>query len=265
MIKIRTSRRTLSVAATIAAAGAAGLVTLSGGGASASPPPFVLNGAKIANSEFSFAALQSPDVQKAIDSRRAELSDTCMASRRFAAPPVENAVTNEDKKYTAAYADAVIGDDVTSNKAPEPTAVRLPDGSNYELLVSWRPDTCAYQSYDALSGDPFLREALRQQIMIYQAQAGADIEKKLADAAAGWSTCVGNDELATADLLREIDGGRLRNDVDPGKASDCLSEDLVNEAVTVRAEAELAIANEHRSNVDAWIDVLEREAAAFGA
>lgn len=263
MKRCRTSKRTVAAAGVMAIASVVA-AALAGGGASASPPPFVVSGTQIANVEFSFAMLQATKVQRAIETKRAQLSDACMAGKGFVTPPVDDPVTKADKKYAAAYADAIIGDDIASSEPLEPTSVKLPDGSSFEVLASWRPGTCAYQSYEALGGDPFLREALRQQIMIYQAQAGAVVESKLKDQVADWANCVGNDQLIAADLLRAIDGDSLRTEIDPGQADDCLSGGLVNEAATARADAELAIANEHRSNVEAWIGVLGQEAAAVG-
>lgn len=143
--------------------------------------------------------------------------------------------------------------------------VKLPDGSTYEITVTWTPDTCAYQAYESLGGDPFLREALRQQIMIYQAQASRTIEEQLTDQVAEWSTCVGNEELTSEDLLRVVVGGRLRTDVDPTRARTCLSDDMAQAAVETRADAELALATEDRQIVEAWINVLEQEAAAAGS
>lgn len=188
-----------------------------------------------------------------------------MAARGLAKPPVDDPVKPEEAHYASAFSAASTGDDITSNDVPDPTPVKLPDGSTYEIAVTWTPATCTYQAYESLGGDPFLREALRQNIMIFEAQANTVIESQVAQTAAQWAKCVGTEELIPADLFRAIDGGRLRTDVDPAVARTCLSDDMVKKALQTRADAELAIAHDHPEIVQAWIHVLEAETKAAGA
>jgi hypothetical protein len=136
-------------------------------GASAGSAPFVVEGSQVSDERFSFSTLQPRGVRVQIDSIRAQRADDCMAARGFTEPPVDAPVEAEEVRYAAAFGDAIIGDDATSDDAPAPTPVRMPD----------------------------------------------DIEET---------------------------------------------------AVQKRADAQLPIANEHRLVVEAWIQVLEREATAAG-
>ena len=252
------------VVAVLVAACVLGMVASFLNGASAGSAPFVVEGSQVSDERFSFSTLQPRGVRVQIDSIRAQRADDCMAARGFTEPPVDAPVEAEEVRYAAAFGDAIIGDDATSDDAPAPTPVRMPDGSTFAVTATWRPDTCAYQAAEALGGDPFLREALRQQVMVYEAQAGEEIEQELSDEVAEWSRCVGNEQLTAADLLREVDDRRLRTDLTATADGTCLTDDIEETAVQKRADAELPIANEHRLVVEAWIQVLEREATAAG-
>lgn len=179
MANRRMRKRALFTSGALVAVAAIAVGTFLAGGASAGSPPFVVGGTQISHDHFSFSTLQSHTIRAHVESTRAKRVDACMSARGLAKPPVDNPVKPEEVQYAAAFAAASIGDDITSNDMPNPTTVKLPDGSTYEIAVTWTPATCTYQAYESLGGDPFMREALRQSIMIFEAQAHRVIESKV--------------------------------------------------------------------------------------
>ncbi len=227
--------------------------------------PFSATTIKGPNAEFSFGSLQSDATQRKVATARHNLVATCMAARGFTETPSDEPATPAEEKYAVEYALADIGDDITTDKLPPPRAVTLPDGTQFEVTATWTPKTCTYQAYDALGGDPFLREALRQQIMIYQAEAAPVIETELSSQVDAWADCVGNPDVTSADLLRAIDGATARSDLSQEAAEACISDEMRAQALEARSVAEFAVANQHHEIVSAWADLLEREALAVDA
>lgn len=187
---------------------------------------------------------------------------SCMVAHGFPTPPGDDT----DRRQTAAYELVAIGDDGRDDggdRIPAARTVEVAPGVTRSLYVTWTPASCTYRSYRAVGVDAYQFEATRQQmqVLLYQADRAADA--RLGPLARTWGACLGDDDAQPQDLLNAIDGAARGPYGD--QAGSCLTADLEQEAVRVRAAAHLAVAADHQGVVDAWVGLVDTEDATAGA
>lgn len=230
-------------------------------------PSYILRGAPAEPSTFSLTGLQEPEVRRTIELARQGAFDDCMANKGFPAPPADGA-DGPPSAYALAYLEAAIGDDGSSTPPPV-RVIRLPDDSTYEISTTWQPESCWYRAFNEVGGiDPFYREALRQKISILTFEADSRTTKLpgFGDILDLWASCAGQRDADVHDLLSTLDP--IVGPEDPRtssqvvtKARSCVGP-VYDDVTSLRAEAHLAVAARNTALVDAWVNVLDTEAAA---
>lgn len=237
---------------------------------SAAAPHVTIRGQDVAADSFNLKQLHDPAARRRADDYRRDRFVECMESKGFHVADDAVSGNGDGSKFSLAYSIAAIGDEGGSTP-PGPRAVELPDGTSYPIYTTWTPDSCIYQSFVAAGApDPFEREALRQVMMIYIADAERAIvgDKEFAPLARSFNECLNGRQEADGYLLMQILDDDLRmGDVhfpSQGDAIACAEAVDVAKYRSIRGRHHMAVAARGQANVDAWVALVDHELATVG-
>lgn len=220
---------------------------------------FLLRGQKVDATTFSLSELRSSADSELVAAVHGQLLSRCMEQRGFEYPAVSEPEADDFR-----YAEAMTGDDGTAAKPPQ-HSVSLASGKVHSVYATWTPDSCIYQADSALFDQPFLREALRQQVLLLRAEA----DRQLAESDGFKSFQDVVEECAK----RPVDAGELLAALEPdltpsnlrmpARLSDrCMGTHERGTLKSLRSEHDYRVAAADAVNVGAWVDILDAEIAA---
>lgn len=203
---------------------------------------------------FSFTQLRTADGSALAGEARHAAMQECMADRGFELPKAGEKSTDPrvgDPGFEAAFGLAMIGDDGSSDTPPPIQEVTLPSGAVVAHVgTTVGPDSCTYEVTMQSTGLPYIeRETLRVEMMMVKNQADAAVLASRQFNEVKARTCAA--EADGHDLLAALD--------DAGDF--CGTEGQRSQLRSIRNDLHHKVASENAKNVQAWIDVLERERA----
>ena len=235
-----------------------------GSSADMPPPAFEIRGKSIVIGQFSLTTLHDRATLDQIEEARVDVFDQCMADRGFVESPTGDSDAGVDQ-YSLAFEAAAYGPDAWEVGPP---VVHLPDGTTTADGVVWQPGSCAYAQDDAFGIDPHLREALRVRLMTLRSSADqATIEDPAFDHFfEQWRECSGSDDKIA--LLEALDPvSWTTGDVRPGRRAGsaergCVTDGARSELSQIRGLHHARVAEANLQVVEAWIDLVDGQAAA---
>ncbi len=227
-------------------------------------PQLEVRGTTVDADEFSLGALHDRATLDAIEEARVNVFDTCMAERGFEHSPTADPDAGEDA-YTLAFEAAAYGPDAWELGPP---TVKLPEGTTTSDGVVWQPGSCAFEQDAQFATDPHMREALRYRIMMLEIEANQATvdDSRFAPLLKAWTECNGNgDATALLEALDPADDrpGRIR----PGRLAGspertCVTAETRSALAEIRGRHHAWAAEDNHEVIEAWVDMIDRQAVA---